>query len=495
MLWIAAILSLALSGIALYFDPPMLSMDGLYYLKAAEAFLQHGVKAAFEVYAWPFYSIFLASLSRITGFSLESSAHMIDALGFVLITVGFVGIVRTLGANRRVQRWAIGVILLYPALNIMRKLPILRDYMYWGCFLLAIWALIVYCRNRTWRRALAWNAAIFMAVLFRIEGIFLMLLMPLVVLKDTHGDTSSIKTWLRLNISLILAGMGALVWLVMHAASAPVFLARFYTLFNGHILPVIPSAQLSTYMDQIRHWFLHGYTGWIAPVGLFIIAVLYFIANFIHSLGIVFLALAAYGISQGLIETDASAKCVLRALVVFQVIILTVFMATQFFVSFRYFMPLNFLLLFYVPFVLEHVAQKFITNGREWVLWPPQFFPILMICLSVLAFNGLYRVHYSKAYIRTAAAWADTHLPAGARLFSNDARLLYYTNRVGNPVLRLRYYYQKPKHRLLRHQKYFLISVGHHNLKYAREWQALFKNPPMKTFTGPRGDHVYVWKR
>src|SRR3954467_12378830 len=85
---VAAVAASTLASIIhLRFDP-LVNPDGIAYLLAAQAWLDSGYAAATSVYPLPIYSVLIAALHSITGLSLLTSAHCLDALLIAALIVG-----------------------------------------------------------------------------------------------------------------------------------------------------------------------------------------------------------------------------------------------------------------------------------------------------------------------------------------------------------------------------------------------------------------------
>ena len=106
---IGVIVSLLYSLLRLWIDP-LFNPDAVYYLIAAEAWLESGVAAALEIYWRPFYSILIGGFALISGLSTLASAHVIDALFAATLLVAVQLLIRELGGDVRTQ--AVGMALL-----------------------------------------------------------------------------------------------------------------------------------------------------------------------------------------------------------------------------------------------------------------------------------------------------------------------------------------------------------------------------------------------
>ena len=176
--------SLILSGVAIVSNP-VLNSDPVLYLQTADAFSVGGMQAAKEVYAWPFLSILIATLKAFTGFSTLVCAQLLTALFFASTCAAFVMITRELGGDRTTCWLAAFSILLFPTLSEYRHY-IIRDSGYWAMIMLSMWAMLRYTCEHKLKYALTWFMFVCMGVLFRVEGIIVLVLTPLALLLNNN---------------------------------------------------------------------------------------------------------------------------------------------------------------------------------------------------------------------------------------------------------------------------------------------------------------------
>ena len=75
---IGVVVSLLYSALRVWLDP-LFNPDGVFYLVAAEAWIENGIGAALEIYWRPFYSILIGAFALLSGLSTVASAHVVDA--------------------------------------------------------------------------------------------------------------------------------------------------------------------------------------------------------------------------------------------------------------------------------------------------------------------------------------------------------------------------------------------------------------------------------
>ena len=173
----ATIISFFLSAWSVFLDD-VLNNDGILYVRVADLLVHGEWDIAFNLYKWPFYSLLIAVTGQVTGFSLEYSAHLLNAVLAALIIVCFISLVREVGGDSKTVVAAAFVVLLYPGINEYRSF-IGRDAGYIAFYLLSLLLFFKYANSPRFGYAIGWASSIFIAALFRIEGFLFLLILPL----------------------------------------------------------------------------------------------------------------------------------------------------------------------------------------------------------------------------------------------------------------------------------------------------------------------------
>jgi hypothetical protein len=175
-----AIFSALLTILAIATDD-VINMDGVLYIDMANAFLESGLTGTASMYDWPFYSILAAGVSSLTGASTLSSYYLLNAILFVLVTDSFLLLSsKQLKTSKQLSVAALLILCLF-SLNEYRDF-IIRDVGYWAFSLYALYNFINYFEKPKLSSLLLWQSSLMVATLFRIEGIILLLLLPIFLL-------------------------------------------------------------------------------------------------------------------------------------------------------------------------------------------------------------------------------------------------------------------------------------------------------------------------
>lgn len=207
------ILYLVMIGTGIFFSlfkihDSVINRDAIVYLSTAENFLEHGLSGKFLNYGWLPYSIMGATLSKATDLSLESCFYIINTTLYILIPVIFVRIYYIATNNRDALPLIALFIMLLPSFNSFRDM-IIRDVGFWCFSLLALLSFLRFIQTQKICYSFAWQLAIGMAFVFRLEAIVWLIGLPLILFwPKTTPFKVRIQHWLlsvSLYIFLILA--------------------------------------------------------------------------------------------------------------------------------------------------------------------------------------------------------------------------------------------------------------------------------------------------
>jgi hypothetical protein len=187
-----------------------INRDGMLYVDTARVFLAEGFGAATATFQWPFLSILMAMVSQLTGLGLEASGILLSSL-FMAGTCALL-----VACAARIFPEAIWyvclVILALPGFNGYRD-ELLREYGCWFFIMLSLWLALRWSDAPRWPMALAAQASLCLAALFRPEALALF---PALILWQIFAAPAA-ERWQRLAMigGLPLAGLGML--LVLYA--------------------------------------------------------------------------------------------------------------------------------------------------------------------------------------------------------------------------------------------------------------------------------------
>lgn len=485
--YLATFVSLLLTLMVLTYQQP-LNLDGIIYLNAAETLLKHGFKASMAVYAWPFYPALIAGVSVTTHLSLLSSAYLLNSLFATLIVLIFITLCKHLGATRSVQYFAALVILIYPYLNHYRD-EVIRDYGYYAFALLSLLQLLRFLHTSKWRYAWGWGLAISIASLFRLEGILLQLFVPLLVfIPRINLSISRIKAFVRLNSVNVLLLLLLVLWMTISQHHA-VDLGRIKELVL-YSLQFLNSLQNKLTILQQQLFLAYGEKAIPSFFAGGVLAL--FIYSFLHTCGVLYALLAAYAWRYKLMPAAAASQLAIVTYILINVGFLLFFATQQLFLTGRYIALLCFLVMLYVPFSLNYLLQRAWYNKEKWLT------AIVVLWLLALCIDSTIHPGPSKTYITKAGAWIAHNTPVQSRLYSNDAQLMYLSQRTGLEYPKDFTEGKVPFSTLVKQPwqdyDYLALVIPRKQSADIKKILAVMKSSPLCIFVNNRGDKAIIFK-
>lgn len=423
---LAIILNCLITLISLLHNQPI-NVDGIIYIKAAQAFLDQGFHVAVATYPWPFYSIFIAITSKLTHLSLLHTGFLLNTILTSILFVTFIILIKEFGGTIIEQYLGILTLSIYPFLNHDRY-NILRDFGYYAFFLLSFLFFIYYLRNIKWRDALIFTLCLLIALLFRIESILLLLLAPTIILfKNELNLKQKILATIKLYVPCIILGsLGlAIVFIKYHTMNINfkdinIF---FDVLISG---PSYIMTNLSAKTILIQHDIMNIYGQDSAKIFLAGGMIAIFFNTFFTTMNGFYTVIVCYALISKKIIIEASARLALFGFIIIYSLILFGFILTEIFLPGRYIVPLCLLLMLLIPFAFTSIYQYYLNNRTRY--WLPLLF-IIGLCYTIA--NAFGHFGTSKSYIVIAGKWIKNNTPASSQLYSNDPTLAFYSERAG----------------------------------------------------------------
>jgi hypothetical protein len=409
--------SILLSLIAL--QKGVINRDGMLYVDTAHVFIDQGFNAALEVFQWPFMSILMAILSQVTGLGVETTGHLLN----VLFMAGACGLlVASAGRLFPEAIWPICLVVLsVPALNEYRD-ELLREYGAWFFLMLAVWLSLRWSEQPNWREALAIQAAIIVAALFRPEAMAYLAAIALWRLFATPGREDC---WRQFSMLVWLAVCGAVIVVALYSYGA------------------IPADRL---MGELRRFELEGFhlkssalasalivhAKDMAPTILVIGSLGLVPLKYLMKLGL-FAVPLVYAFIRRRPDSLISRSGVFVWLFALHCVMLAIFVLDMQFLAGRYVAPL---IMFSIPVIGYGLARMMMRfPGWKWIM--------VTLALLVMASNvissGAGKYHYVEA-----GKWLANNVSDSARVYAESGRAAYYagwrytTNRSPMDRLQLR---------------------------------------------------------
>jgi len=409
-----ALASLILSLIAVYLDD-LINRDGVLYMDTASAYLRGGLEEAAKLYNWPFFSIIIAYLHKLTSLSLQTIAYFITGLLFALLNDTLIRISHKLLSNTKQLVIAALFILCFQPINEYRDF-IVRDIGYWAFASLSLYYLIIFIETPTFKIATLWQLAIVIAVLFRLEGVVLLFGLPL-FLFAVKKPANGFKHYLLLNYLFIVilpfTFLVALSSFSPHAAFNKIYSVSYYTNIDGFLATLNESVLVLK--TKILNKYSEDYAGLILISGL--VVMLFY--KLIKTLGVGYIVIYLASRQQKVSINTTSTHTLLYYFLALNLLILVAFVLREYFITTRWtVMTLICILLLILPMLCSYLEAA----------WTTKRYSILFFAGIILSFNIADSIiqSSSKAYIKNTATWAAENLPKGSKILTDEKIIQYY---------------------------------------------------------------------
>lgn len=396
--------SLLLTCVSVLFSPVM-NRDGMFYVHLANLFLSGDAEAAYEAFDWPFFSVLIAVVSKISHLSTIQVAYGVSALFAAGLSVVLVVLLSRVSRQENILLAAFCVLML-PALNEYRAY-VLRDWPAWFFMALSVLLALQNAERATWMRMASLAVCLICAALFRLEMLFLCIPLALFLLCMSKWKAG------RLLILLVPSGLIAVFFFSFIYVYVDGVDARFFK-YIGMINVFDIFARLQASGDFIGTKVLNeiskDYGFWVLFFGLITMVP-------VAVVGQLGMLCVAPMVANGGAETGD--RKLYWALSLFWVFILVVFVLSKFFLSYRYVVPLSLSLLplFYVCLLRGYQGER-----RK----------VVSLILFLFLVHGLSALISTKAYEKSLLAesgrWVGETLK-GQDVYINDGRISFYAGR------------------------------------------------------------------
>ena len=414
---ITAVISLLLSAAAYYYDD-IINRDGVMYMEMVQAYFDGGLASMATIYDWPFFTILTAWLSQLSGLPIELSANVLNSILFVVFTDALLLISYRLLPNLRQVGIAAVLILSFYSINDYRDF-LIRDIGYWAFCSLALYQLMRYQVEPKLKTALHWQVSALVAVLFRVEGIILLLLMPFFAL-SSYRLKSSFLELARLHSLNLLIGLVLIIVTVSLTEWLNAFdkVNDYLAYLNTEALQLKLDERLNVMEKRILSPFSADYSALILFSGLSVMLLFKLLEGISGYYGLIWLVALK---TTAPIPAHRYRQLVWGFLAV-NILILLAFLFRQYFVVTRYcVMAIVGLFLLLLPKMTQAIEAAWLNRRRGLFA----FFAFLVFA----GFVDAYHTTNSKSYIKNTALWAQQNLNQNSLIATDDEFIQYYFKR------------------------------------------------------------------
>ena len=427
LLWLITLMAGLFACWAIFLENGRINDDGVLYIEAARLFAAGEWKQGLNLYAWPLYPFLISVTHQLTGLSLQYAAQLLSGLFFMLATYAFTLLLVEAGGNRRTV--IAGVLLLFSCSYIVRNiLPmVMRDQGFWAFYLCSLLFLLRFYRKDRLPDALAWQICAIVAMLFRIEGVTYVALLPLALL--TQSETvwaERIKRLVKAYSLILLAAIAVMAVLLAVPSLKFSDLGRLYdsiTVVQGAYAQITHGLIDKAHVigESVLGEFLSDY----GMQGLILTLIAVIIGKIATASGWLALILTAISNKISAAKPASDAKRLFIWAAGLGLLNLCVILLCNFILPSRIAIPIAWIILAFASFSLASLYDKWQLN-RSMRSNSNKLFWLVAIILAIQLVLNLLPQPAGYNDEQEAVAWIKKNTAVGSTVFYDNARLRYY---------------------------------------------------------------------
>jgi hypothetical protein len=403
--------------------------DSVLYFEVARLFAMGEWQQGFALFNWPFYPVLISAVHQLTQLEIQTSAQVLNVLFFAIAAYSFISLIRLAGGNKTTILCG-GFLLLSSSYIVGDVLPMLmRDQGFWAMFLTSLVYFIKFYRDKKLSHALLWQASAIVAVLFRIEAITYLAILPLMLLKQhEYSIKQRFKHFFQVNLLPIFA-----LFLILAALLAvpTVQISDFGRL--QEVVTIIPSmftdvahmfsSKANIMSEKVLGNFFDNYGMMAVIVSLAFIVIFKVISLIGWPVAGIFILNRQVGKPTQIMQQDT--RQVLSWVAALALLNACVIIASAFVLSGRYIIALGFILLIFAAFHLASLVEKVRSKQIE----KPWQKILLFIFLVLLIFSAVKNILPKRAghnFEQDAVDYLKQQKIPNNKVFFVTPRLRYY---------------------------------------------------------------------
>ncbi len=423
LIWLLTAVGVLIAMQINYIQHGWINNDSVLYFEAARLFALGEWQQGFQLFPWPLYSALIALVHTIGGFSLHFSAQILNVMFFGIATLAFLKLIRHCGGDNATL--LCGALLLFSSQYIVGDAlqMLLRDQGFWAFFLTGLVFFVRFYRSLSWTDAVTWQLTMIIAMLFRVEGITYLAVLPLIILwrPDTtlrNRGVALVKAH-GINIAIMLV---VAIYISLSGLSLQ-HLGRLKEIFTPNLYQEL-TALFNTQSEIMATQVLGGFLDEFATEGLILTFLFVMISKIISTTGWIASGLAAYAIKLRQRLLDHFACRVLAVVMAIALIDMFLIIFKVFVLSGRYVTPLALILTLLAAFALSELLRHLKTESvkKRWLVY------MLVVVLTLGMVKNILPKLAGHNYEQDAVTWVKSHNPDNLPIFYNSSRVRYYAD-------------------------------------------------------------------
>ena len=408
-----AIASLIFSMNAVYFDD-IINKDGILYLQTAELFLSGNMDEAYASFNWPSYSIIIAFFHKFTSIPLELSALILNSVFFVILTDALILISSLIfSVPRQLKISALLILCFMPVLDYRDY--IIRDPGYWAFSCLALYHFMVFINSSRIIHGTLWQIFMITATSFRIEGVFLLIIVPLFLLLSKKLRDEMVVRRLITCFFISITFLAAIPFI--EGFNIKQF-SKIYLVLNYMDLDFI-FKQFTISAEILEHQVLNKYSAEYAGFILFFGFVVLLIYKVFEGFSISYIVIFLSSFKNSSQLSTNLYRNFLVYFLILNTLIMFVFILKMHFISSRYIVLTSISLFLLLSFYMVTGIERLYLNKNKLLL------TIITVCLSYNLLDAATMSRY-KSYIKDSSLLSAQKIPEKSIVLVNNMAAFYY---------------------------------------------------------------------
>jgi hypothetical protein len=426
--WLLTMISGLIAWRVLAVERGNINDDATLYFEAAKLFTAGQWQQGFDLFPWPFYSLLIASMHQLTSLHLTHCAQLLSIVFYAITCFSLSKIVLLAGGDK-VAIIAVNLLVwsnLYITGSVLGML--LRDVGFWAFLISGIAAFILSQQTQLYRFALLWQGLMLLAMLFRIEAIGYVVLLPLIIFWQKNTTLNSkLSHYLRVNIMLLVVVMGIFIAFSAGLLANLSSLGRLNEVndlaFNGSQSFLAAFQVKSDLMaKQVLGRYLEDYASASLAISLLCVT----IYKTILAGGLMPLVLIVTRGKQTFTLPNITTRQLLvwvAAIALLNALIITF---RSYVLSTRYVIAFGFIVFIFAAFALSNLYASYKTQQLKY-----QFYGYILLVISlfmvVTSIKNIAPKPDAYYYEQNAVAWIKNHTQStNARIYYDSSRLRFY---------------------------------------------------------------------
>lgn len=217
----------------MYIQQGWINDDSVLYFEAARLFSIGEWKDGLALFGLPLYSLLIAALSKATSLSFQLCAQILNAVFIATAINSLLRIILLAGGDKLTMVMTM-LLLLSTAYIVGDVVPmLLRDQGFWAFMLTALVFFIKFYRHHNIKDALYWQMFALLALLFRIEAITYIAVIPLILFTlPGAGLRQKLSLLFNAHVLNITIAVAAIIAVLAHSSISINDLGRFQEIFS-----------------------------------------------------------------------------------------------------------------------------------------------------------------------------------------------------------------------------------------------------------------------